>query len=232
MPGILTLSELIGRRAIDGTGGRCGPVRDLAVRLTEPYPSVIGVRIGRRGRARVVAWEEVERLDDSALRLRHPSDRVPEAALRGDEIWLARDVLDSQVVDIAGRRLVRVGDVVLDVESESALRLAGVEIGRAAVLRRLGLRRLARRAGSELVDWRDLHLTSARAHEIQLRTSGARVHRLTPGELEAVVARLPAHRAAEVLEAVEPREAEPKPARRARRRRYHRVLKSRRRAPR
>jgi hypothetical protein len=224
---LLLLSELIGRPVRDPTGEESGRLRDLAVRLSEPYPSVTRLLVGRRRARWAIDWARASNLGDQALELRETP--APGAgALGRDELWLAEHVLDTQVIDVAGRRLVRVGDVALEREGAS-LRLAGVEIGKAAVLRRLGLRRLARRAGSELIDWRELHLTSRRGHALQLRTTAARVHRLTAAELDAVVARLPAHRATELLEAVEPVGAEA--VGHPRRRRYHRVLSARRRAP-
>jgi hypothetical protein len=225
---LLLLSELIGRPVLDVTGQESGPIRDLAARLSEPYPPVTRLLVGRGRKRRVIDWAHVSGLRDNAVELRSASAEPVDGSLGGDEIWLAEHVLDTQVIDVAGRRLVRVGDVALEREAGS-LRLAGVEIGKAAVLRRLGLRSLARRAGSELVDWRELHLTSRRGHALQLRTTAARVHRLTAEELDAVVARLPAHRATEVLEAVKQGGAEG--VGHPRRRRYHRVLSARRRAP-
>jgi sporulation protein YlmC with PRC-barrel domain len=225
---VLLLSELIGRPVLDVTGHESGRIRDFAARLSEPYPPVTRLLV-RRGRGRrVIDWAQVSGLRDHAVELRSHLPEPGDGSLRGDEIWLAEHVLDTQVIDVAGRRLVRVGDVALERDAGS-LRLAGVEIGKAAVLRRLGLRRLALRAGSELVDWRELHLTSRRGHELQLRTTAARVHRLTAEELDAVVARLPPHRASEVLEAVKQEGAEGDGH--PRRRRYHGVLSARRRAP-
>jgi len=139
-------------------------------------------------------------------------------------------VLDTQVIDIRGRCLVRAGDVALSAD-DGVLRLVGVEIGRAAVLRRLGLRRLARRTESQLVDWRELHLASGRGHALQLSTPAARVHSLSSDELEVVISRLPAHRAAEVLRAIRAPGAESPAKPEDVRRRYLRVLRRRHRAP-
>jgi hypothetical protein len=196
--------------------------------VTASYPRVTRLRLGHGNDERIVGCTRVSAIGEGAVRLGEASGSASDAALGDDELWLVEHVLDTQVIDVADRRLVRVGDVVLKEPEGGTLTLAGVEIGKAAVLRRLGLRRLARRAGSELVDWQDLHLTSGRGHSLQLRTPGSRVHRLTTDELEALVARLPAHRAGEVIEALRPVEAEvPVP----RSTRFRRVLFARRRAP-
>jgi hypothetical protein len=75
-------------------------------------------------------------------------------------------------------------------------------LGAAPVLRRLGLRRLARRAAERPVDWQHVHLTSARGHALQLDAPGSRMRDLAPAELAALVEGLPATRAAPVLHAV------------------------------
>ncbi len=230
---MLRLTELLGRRVIDSRGEALGKLRDLAARMEHPYPSVtaISVRSGWR-RGATWRWQDVTELEP-AIQLGASSERLVDFSLASDELWLAEHVLDTQVIDIRGRCLVRAGDVALSAD-DGVLRLVGVEIGRAAVLRRLGLRRLARRTESQLVDWRELHLASGRGHALQLlqlSTPAARVHSLSSDELEVVISRLPAHRAAEVLRAIRAPGAESPAKPEDVRRRYLRVLRRRHRAP-
>jgi sporulation protein YlmC with PRC-barrel domain len=228
---VLALSELIRRPVLDADGASAGRLRDIAVDLSDPYPRAKHLRVGSRRRGRVIGWENVAAIEDSAIRLRDSSSAIQDSAMTSDELWLVEHVLDVQVIDVASQRLVRAGDVALEVEDLAEVRLAGIEIGWAPVVRRLGLSRLAARARSELIDWRDVHIASGRGHELELATSAARVHHLRPDELEALVARLPAHRAAEVAEAVKPMQVAEKAPAPAPRRRYHHVLRRRRRAP-
>ena len=72
------------------------------------------------------------------------------------------------------------------------------------MLRRLGLQRLAARAGEDAVAWTDLHLTSERGHAVQLATPRSAVHHLDARGLAALVSRLDTESAAEVLTAKEP----------------------------
>ena len=69
------------------------------------------------------------------------------------------------------------------------------------MLRRLGLRRLAARAGEDAVAWTDLHLTSDRGHAVQLATPRSAVHHLDARGLAGLVSRLDTESAAEVLAA-------------------------------
>ncbi len=190
------LTELLGRRVRDPAGALLGKVQDLAVRLDEPYPrvSALFVRAGKR-RLRV-PWRLVVSLEPVVV-VRPAGYAPPEK----DELLLDRDVLDHQVFDVAGKRLARVGDVELAREDDD-LRVVAVDVGLGSVLRRLGLRRLARLTGPEAVDWEKLHLVSGRGHGLQLDAPSAAVHRFDREELGHLVAHLPPHRATEVLRRV------------------------------
>ncbi|MEX2023595.1 MAG: hypothetical protein WD993_00800, partial [Thermoleophilaceae bacterium] len=126
-------------------GRRLGSVADLAFRFDDVYPLVTGlVAAERRGARRYVPWELVESFERSAVALRVPTRLLPAAGLADDELLLCQHVLDGQIFDAVGKRLARVGDVELDRE-DGLLRVVAVDVGAAPLLRRLGLRRIARR---------------------------------------------------------------------------------------
>jgi sporulation protein YlmC with PRC-barrel domain len=196
-------------RPVEDSGGRAlGRLGDLAVEVgVAGHTTHALIRRGRRA-----GWQPA-----AGATLRGPGLRLALPAVAEDSantapappagtLSVARDVLDAQVVDVRGRRVARVGEVILTVDPDG-LRLSAVEVGPAPVLRRLGLRRLARRAAERPVDWRHVHLTSARGHALQLDAPGSRVRELAPAELAALVEGLPPGRAAPVLDAVGGRRA-------------------------
>ena len=167
--------------------------------LEHEHPEVRSLIVReRRGRHAVVAWEQVGTFEPTGIVLRAGTP-IPAAA--GGELQLARDVLDAQIVDVAGRRVRRVSDVEL-ARSDDGLRAVAVDVGWVGIARRLGLKRLAFGPRHDLVDWGDLHMVSPRGHALQLRTTSAALHRLSPAELSELVARLPPQRAAEALHAI------------------------------
>jgi sporulation protein YlmC with PRC-barrel domain len=163
---VLRLSEFLGARVVDKEGMALGRVVDVVVRL-EPHPRAVRVRIksGRR-RTADVDWEEVAAVDYARVRVRAGTKTAP-ATLADRELLLERHVLDAQIIDLTGKCLTRVGDVELLLEN-GALSVAGVEVGAAPLLRRLGLRFLVGRAESTSIPWADLRLTSERGRRIQL----------------------------------------------------------------
>ena len=70
---------------------------------------------------------------------------------------------------------------------------AGVDVGGGPLLRRLGLRRLARRFSSRSLPWSELYAASPAAHTVQLRVDRERVAGLGPAGLAQVMAGCPPH---------------------------------------
>ena len=198
----LRFSDLAGA-PVHGLGGRrVGSLADLAVRLDDAFPSVemVLVRPGRRGVPVAVAVEHVTELAPGRTVLDTPLPVV--GADTDGLVLLGRDVLDVQIVDTVNRRLARVGEVDLAWD-EGVLRVIAVDVGWRAILRRLGLRRLARRASNDAIDWAGVHLTSGPGHPLQLASVAAAVHRLDPAELAELLVRLPTARGSEVLSTIE-----------------------------
>jgi magnesium transporter len=201
---MLALTDYLGQPVFDRADERVGAVADLAARLGGPAPLVTGllVRLGRR-RTAALPWEDVVGFERSGVTLRRTAAELDLGAeLPPDELRLMRDVVDTQIVDVSGRRFVRVADVELE-RHEGELVVAGVDVGAASLIRRLGLRRLARRFRGRSVAWGDLYAASPPAHAIQLRVDRERVARLGPAGLAQVVGLLPPARGAELLGAVD-----------------------------
>jgi len=127
-------------------------------------------------------------VDDGGAVLDGPVDWDDGADLEG-LLLLARDVLDVQVVDIAsaGWRASRRSTS----RGTGRAALIAVDVGWHAILRRLGLRRLARRASRDGIDWAGIHLASGPGHALQLASPSAAVHRVDPAAVAELLARLP-----------------------------------------
>lgn len=204
---MLLLSRLTGQQISTPDGRVVGRLADLTVQLDGvQLVQRLLVRLPDRSLA-LVAWD--------AVREFHPGRVVVDAApggarggpppLADDEILLARDVLDTQIVDVVGQRLARVADVLLARTPNGRLELCGVDVGFTGVLRRLGFRRLP--ASEDIVAWGDLHLTSERGHAVQLSTPRAAVHRLDARGLAALVSRVDVDTASEILAVRDPQVA-------------------------
>lgn len=163
----LLLTDIVGTSVEGSTGDPLGRIADLIATASSDGPRVDAVVVGHGEGTRIVPWEAVDRAADGRLRLRGTGTG---STRRSDfEARLVRDVLDTQIVDVRGRRLTRVADVVLAVpDSGAPAVVTAVDVSAAAVLRRLGLRRLAARMPTRELAWSDLHPLHDPARTLQL----------------------------------------------------------------
>lgn len=210
-PEVVLLSHLVGRTVV--TDGReLGRVRDLTSSLAPGHPPVTGlvVDVGH-GTSRLLPWSSVRSLGGPGPvqvqgwpDLGEGPGPTPGLAPDATQLRLARDVVDTQVVDLQEYRLSRVSDLLLGRRADGALEVAAVDVGLGAVLRRMGLGLLARGLGPVLVDWQDLHLTSRRGHELQLTSSAAAFRRLDSHGVAELLTRLSTDRATELVTTLTP----------------------------
>jgi magnesium transporter len=219
---MLFLSQLIGKRVLDRHGEPFGKVRDLIVALGERYPPVTGlvVRVAR-GREIFLPWSAVDTIDTSGARLRTASINITSFQQRPNEIRLWRDLQDKQIVDVEGRKIVRVNDIQL-APVEGRLRLVAVDVGLAGILRRLGLsgfgERLARALKLEAenyIDWGAVDPVESSVSSLKLRVPHQAlstlhpadvahiVEQLAPRDRTGILASLDDERAADVIEELE-----------------------------
>jgi hypothetical protein len=141
----------------------------------------------------------------------------------GDATWLREALFDRQIVDLEGRRVIRVGDVVLRADGDQ-LDVVAVEVGTAAVLRRLRFARLAARLEPQLLAIDRLHLPSAAAGALLLDGPRERFEQLDTGTVTKLLSRLPLHVAENAVRRSRHREAVTRDGRiRRRRHRYPRT---------
>src|SRR5205823_4965059 len=154
---MLFLSQAIGKPVLDRHGEAFGKVRDLIVALGEQYPPITGLVIRvAGGRDIFLPWSDVEEFDSSRARLHTSSIDITNFRQRPNEIRLYMDLLDKQIVDVEGRKIVRVNDIQV-APVRGRLRLIAVDVGLAGILRRLSLsgpgERLARALHMPIEDY-------------------------------------------------------------------------------
>ncbi len=216
---MLFLSQLIGRPVRDRNGEAFGKVRDLIVALGEHYPPVTGLVLRvAGGREIFLPWTDVEEVDSSGARLHTSSIDITTFRQRPDEIRLWLDLQDKQIVDVEGRKIVRVNDIQL-APVEGRLRLVAVDVGLAGILRRLGLsgpgERLARALrlqAENYIEWEDVDPVESSVSSLKLRVPHQAlgtlhpadvahiVEQLAPRDRAGILASLDDERAADVLE--------------------------------
>lgn len=207
---MILLSEVVGSDVRDQAGQLVGSLGDLTIRLDASQGGTLVERVlvrRKRDRDLLLPWTAVAGFRHSGVEVSDcsPAHAIASVAdaLRPDELLLKRDVLDTQIVDIAGERLARVADVVLTRRSDGRIETVGVEVGFGAVLRRLGFGRLGA-FPRDAVAWSDLYLTSERGHAVALDTPRSKARLLDARGLAVLVTHLDTESATDILTATGP----------------------------
>ncbi len=130
-------ADLLGKKVVSADGKPVGRICDLVAVMGEPFPPVESLVV-RSGKQRLLlAWSAVADVNGRLqLRPNARGEPVPEASV-ADRVRLGSEVLNRQIVDIEGAKLVRVNDLHF-IESKGQLRIAHVDIGFRGLVRRMG----------------------------------------------------------------------------------------------
>jgi CBS domain-containing protein len=137
------LSEIQHRRVIEPNGHEVGKLADIAVVPQGQFPAAQWAILSTPSGEKVVRWGDLVQ-EVGHLRLRNRLETTPEAQLPTEALRLARDLLDKQIVDTHGAKVVRVNDLQLS-EVDGQLRLVGADVGLRGLLRRVGAEAMAER---------------------------------------------------------------------------------------
>ncbi|MCX6035481.1 MAG: CBS domain-containing protein, partial [Chloroflexi bacterium] len=181
----------IGRPVTDLDGIAVGKLTDIIVRpwAEFPHPLIEAVAIEGKGGRRILPFAAVAALLSPVIPLKYRLNDAPLFELKEDDILLSRDVLDKQIIDTDGARVVRVNDVEL-VRVNGTIYVSNVDVSWVGILRRLGLVGLAHFLSGHLkkkgIAWDDVELMR-RDKEMHLRVPAERLHELHPADLAEIV---------------------------------------------
>jgi CBS domain-containing protein len=200
---VLHLSLVAGGELVDRSGGKLGRVEDVIVRLGEDeYPRVTGLLATVAGRQVFVPADEAEEIDHGRATLRAVRLDLQPFERRSQEVLLRKDVLDRQLINVDGARLVRANEIEL-ARLEGWYRVVGVDVGLRGLVRRLVPRALADNvAASEFLDWASVEPFTGHVPTVRLRVPHPKLARLHPAQLADLVEQASHREGEEILGAV------------------------------
>jgi CBS domain-containing protein len=188
------LSEIIGRPVIDLDGKPVGKLVDVIVRpwAEFPHPLIEAIAVEIKKELLYLPFVAVAALLSPVIPLKYRADEIPVCKLEEGDVLLLRDVLDKQIIDTDGARVVRVNDVEL-VRVNGTIYVSNVDISWLGIVRRMGLTSLARSLGGHFkqkgISWEDVELMH-RDQSMQLRVPAEKLHELHPADLAEIVSDL------------------------------------------
>ena len=205
---LVSLAGLLGRPVRHRGGEVVGRVTDVVVRwdTDEPYPPLSGVVVKVAARRAFVPASAVASVSQQEVTLATARLDLRDFAAREGETALASEVLDHQLVDIDGARVIRAADLYLATVGEG-VRLVGVDVGFGSLLRRLGPARWRTRPTPEaVIDWASVQSfgPDAGAGGARLARHRGELNTLRPAELADLLEDLGRRERQELLELVNP----------------------------
>jgi CBS domain-containing protein len=200
---MLYLSQILRRPVRDVEGRPVASIKDVIVRLGEDHPPVTGLVARHMRRDIFLSRTRIARFGEAGAQLNFDLLDLRDFKRRENEVLLARDVLDKQLIDVDGKRVVRVNDVQL-IEVAGAGRVTGADVSLQGLWRRLAP---AGFFGSsrpvEVIDWADVGYLATDAAEVRLKSSGDKLSRLHPVEIARLAESLSYRQGAEVVAALD-----------------------------
>ncbi|MDE3190068.1 MAG: magnesium transporter [Acidobacteriota bacterium] len=203
VPRVLHLGLVVGGALLDVAGAKLGRVDDLIVRLGEDeYPPVTGLLATLAGRQVFVPADAIQEIEQGCVRLRAHRLDLQRFDRRPQEVLLRKDVLDRQLINVDGARLVRANEIEL-ARLDGWYRVVGVDVGLRGLLRRVLPRALAGSIETTLfLDWASVEPFTGHVPTVRLRVPHPKLARLHPAQLADLVEQASHDEGEEILGAV------------------------------
>lgn len=207
---MLYLSNMLGNPVYDSTGEKLGVVSDLAISTGEMFPRITSLAFKGPGRTPfMISWRKyVDSFSEDEVRLNTESYNIRFSYLQPDEVLLARDLLDQQIVDTQGLKLVRVNDLKLS-PSGTQLRLLGAEVGVRGILRGLhpllekavvnAAKLFGKKIDEKIIAWNYMDLLDRDLSKVQLSVTHRRLNEMHPADVADILEQLDPKQRAEVF---------------------------------
>jgi CBS domain-containing protein/flagellar motility protein MotE (MotC chaperone)/sporulation protein YlmC with PRC-barrel domain len=188
------VSDVYQKPLLDQIGEEIGKLKDITVGQGDPFPAILSLVAVSGKQTFLIPWEQVNLFNKRVISANvlkkdlQPADSAP------SDILIVRDLLDKQIVDINGAKLVRVNDLRLgDVNGKMCL--VAVDIGFRGILRRLGVeargeRFLAMfryRLPNTLIGWHYLQPVEPKLSKLTLTISRQKASKLHPADLAEII---------------------------------------------
>ena len=204
------MSSLVGRSGIvagDAKRKSVGKVADFVVsKPDDTFPRIDGIVFNTSAGRRYSPMGSVVDIESNgAIVLREAPALEPMAA--HEALYLVEDLFDKQIVDVDGRKVVRINDLEV-ANTGGALRVVAADIGISGLLQRLGASRIApqlvERVPRSLIAWDNVApIADVSPVDVKLSVSEHRLARLHPSELADIISELSAQDAARVVQSLD-----------------------------
>lgn len=205
----LFLSAVLGKTVIDQAGREIGSLQDLIMTRGEVFPEVSHLVVKGRRSTSLVAWKDIALFNPYVISLVR-DNHLHDYAHREGEILVKRDILDKQIVDVNGAKVVRVNDLKLG-SYKDVLCIFSVDVGFRGLLRRLGYERIGDRIATlfnkelteQLISWQYVQPLELNASRLTLTMAQDQMADMHPADIAHIIAKIPSRNIQTVLNSLD-----------------------------
>lgn len=182
---LVYFSHLYNKKILDKDQKVIGKVIDLGISGGEKFPEVSHLLARHNGQKFVFRWSYVKSLNPM-IRLNEQDEKIEKRFPKEDDIFLGEHILDKQVVDVNGLKVIRVNDLALTY-IKNKMAVVSIDIGTRSIYRRLGFEKLAEWLPWEIRDhpipWDSVEPLTSSLEKIHLKVPCPRVSDLHPADV-------------------------------------------------
>ena len=188
------LSHLQNAAVRDRNDKRIGTLKDLVIEQVAAVPEVLGLVVKKASDLIYLPLKDVDRFDRQGVRLSLEEAFIPPLPLPEDKVFLVRDLLDAQVVDINGAKVVRVNDIVFS-QLKDHLFVSGLDMGIWGLMRRMGwapalawfVKMTGVKVSEGIIPWDSIEPIEKETTKVRLSVTSDRLTRMHPADLADVI---------------------------------------------
>jgi magnesium transporter len=191
------LSRVLGKTVINAHGREIGVLCDLAMVPGEGFPQVSHLTVKSNKRLVSIPWHEISLFNRFVVSVSGTFTDFPCYEAAEGEVLLKRDILDKQIVDVDGAKVVRVNDIKLG-KYKDYLCILSVDIGLSGLLRRLGYERLGQRCAALLgkkiphqeISWEFVQPLESNLSRLSLTMAHDQLAEMHPADLATIISNI------------------------------------------
>ena len=193
----LFVSEIMKKPVLDPNGDDLGRVKDLLIVKGEPLPKVSALIIEKKKNIFKLSWNDLNIFNKRIISANVYVKALQPYELNEKDLLLVRDILDKQIVDANGVKVVRVNDVKLEGLDTEAVLIA-VDVGMRGIMRRLGVERggedlmklFRKHLPYNLISWNYLQPLEPKLTTISLTVPRQMVSELHPADIAEIISQV------------------------------------------
>lgn len=182
-------SQVLGKPIYDRNSKLVGRLRDMAVRWDGISPRVTGIKYAK-GVQDHIDINQIRQWDEHGLKLTAETEKSNLKHLQENEIYVGKWLMDKQIIDLKGSKLVRVNDIKLSWVrhgENSDIILVAVDIGLRGLFRRVGIEFLVKNRENHFVGWQYITPFETKTSSLQLSQEQSNLSQLHPADIADII---------------------------------------------